>query len=542
MDKCRSRPRRPDKALYVPKARRNTDEPPSGGDPCSEHPPAFVSESPVQKRHTNTKADSRVYEHGKQGSKNAKSPVLKKNSQHKNDKELICTQTGTTENDYLCEGVNNLVLNEETSPGSVQNDVPTSHTVPSAAAHAGFFSKEEEQLDVQSRSASQSLGEQHENMTQGSIESLVERDRMTVKAQDQGMCQSRKTSSLDVSIEDPKRSKHIAVSASTIDQVAGGPVFTCQQEVIDLPARTILHGCEHKAHNIDNTTNQQKSVLFHSTDCTEIITTSEIVRDPLGQLATVCSSDADNEANVLLYEKPESIEGRKLDSIPAIAEDVSELAEGDNSAIVCAIEPSIRAADEHIADLKACLSVNEGGLHGIHNSKLSGNSSAAHIRVQNPSENARKVEAECENSPSSFSHAHIQQEGRRHITEGSRDLFDNPVLDQFVDILPAVVTAEQNQSAANVESLPCVASMEEEEPSRTEPNLDSEQMPLAAVEQVSPSETVELLVSSPEIVGSAESSDSHAEQATFEEHVPSVSEATEGDEDSMTKTLQLELN
>lgn len=535
MDKCRSRPRRPDKALYVPKARRNIDEAPSGGDNSSEHLPASVSKSPIQKRHKTPKADSMIHEQGKHGrSKSAKSPVQKKNMPHKNDKELSCTKTGNAEKDDLCEHVNNLILNEETSPRSVENRVPASHIVPSAASRADFLSKEEEQLDVQSRSASRSQDKQHENTTQGSIESTVERGRMAVKAQDQGTDQSRRASLLDVSTEDPNRSKQcIDVPASAMDQVAGGPVFTCQQGKIDLSARSILHSSENKTHNLDDTTNKQKSVLFHSTDCSKIITTSEIVKDPPGQLATARSSDADNAANVLLYEKRESIAGGKLDSTPAIAGNVLELAERDNGAIVCAIEPGIRAADEHISDLKACLSESDGGgLDSVHNSTLSGNSHTAHIIVENTNKIAREGEVEREDNPSYFSHADIQQEGRRHITEGSRDILDNPVLE---DVPPAMVSMEPNQCAANAKQLPNVASMGEEVPSRTKlSTVDNEQMPLAAVEQMFPSETVKLFGNSSTTGGSAQSSDSHAEQATFEEHMPSLIEATKENEDSMT--------
>ncbi|KAM5140892.1 coiled-coil domain-containing protein R3HCC1L [Mantella aurantiaca] len=534
MDKCRSRPRRPDKALYVPKARRNTDEPPSSGDNCPEQQPASISKSPIQKRNKTVKTDSttRVHEHRKHGScKSAKSPIPKKNTERKNDSEPVYNETVSVANDCLCEGVHNMVINEEISPsGSMQNCVHTTHIDPSAESHATSLVKEEQQFDAQSRSASHSL-EQHENLIQRLVESTVERNSITAKTQDHGMCQSSKASPSDVIIEDPKCSKHIDLLAGTIDQVVEGLVFTCQEGIIDSPARSILYSCEPKTHNVENTTKNQKGVLFHSTDCTEIITTSDI-KDPPGQI-TVCTSNADNTADVL-YEKRESIAGGKLDSTPATAENVSGLAERDEHAMVRAIEPSIRAADEHIADLTACLSENDrGGLNSIHNSELSESCSTVH-RVDNYSENDRKDEAVSETSHS-FSHADIQQDGRGSITESSGEIFDNLLLEkQFIESLPDMPSVEPNPFAANVGHLPNVASMEDKIPPRTKPSLDSEQMPRVAVEHVSLAETVGLVVSSLATIGSVQSSESCAEQVTFEERVTSVSESNDRAGDSVT--------
>ncbi|XP_040217211.1 coiled-coil domain-containing protein R3HCC1L [Rana temporaria] len=345
MDKCRNRPRRPDQALYVPKARRNIDEPPSGAD--AEHLPAPIpespiAESPIQRRPKNIKAYSvsRLHEHGKRRSgKNAKSPDPNTNPQHKEDREPVCTGTEGAGRDSLCEGVGNLVLNEETlSLGSVQNCVQESRLVPSAATSS---SKEEEQFDVHSRSSIR-LGEQHENATQRSAERTLERDRMMIKAEDQGRCQSREASPSDGRIGDPRQSKPIDLLSSTQDQVTGGSEFTCRQGMMDLTTKNVLHSCEPKTHNVENMT--QKAALFPGTDCTEVIATSDIVRDPPGQLA-VCLGDSDNTAHVTLYKKPESIAGGELDSPPAIAEKVWELAEEDNCAVLCVIEPSIRAAE-----------------------------------------------------------------------------------------------------------------------------------------------------------------------------------------------------
>ncbi|XP_072279225.1 coiled-coil domain-containing protein R3HCC1L [Pyxicephalus adspersus] len=521
MDKCRSRPRRPDKALYVPKARRNIDEPPTEGDNCSEHLPAPVSKSPIQNRNKPIKADSvsKVHEHRKHWSyKNAKSSVPKKSTQHKNDMEPVLTETVSAENNSLCEDVDNLVINEKTlSPGSVENHFPVSHIVSSDTVCTDFLSKEEQQFDVQSRSASLHLGEQHEITTQASAASTKEQDRMVVISQDQGIGLSNKASQPDTSIEDPKQSKHKDVPASTIDPVAGS-----LQGTIDLRGRSMPKNCETKTHNIDKT-KKQKAVLFHST---EIITTSDIVKDQPGQL-TVCTSNADNTANVVLYEMPESTVGGKLDSTLVITKNVSELAEKDNSAIVCAIEPSITATDEHITNLDACLSeTSRGGSDSMHTSELSGKCSTTHMNTENPAGNARKNGVERDGSHSYFSHSDIQQNGREHITESSRKIYDNSVFEkQMTESPPAVVIVQPEHSVANSGQLPTVAIMGKV-PSRTK------QLPLAA-EQVFPAQTLK-----PGITSVAALSDSLIEQVTFEEHVPSVSEATEEAGDSTLQNVE----
>lgn len=568
----------------MPKARRNVDEPPSGAD--TEHLPASISESPIsespiQRRPKNIKAYSvsRLQEHGKRRScKNAKSPDPNTNLQHKDDREPVCPGTESAGSDSLCEGVGKLVLNEETlSLSSVQNCVQESHLVPFAATS---FSKEEEEFDVHSRPASHSLGEQHETTTQRSAERTLERDRMKIKAEDQGRCQFREASPSDECIEDPRQSKHIDVPSSTIDEVTGVSEFTCQQGMMDLPTKNILHSCEPKTHNVENTTEKQKAALFPGTNCTEVIATSGIVRDPPGQL-TVCTSDADNTAHVTLYKKPETTAGGELDSTPAIAENVWELAEEDNHAVLGAIEPSIRAAEEDnhaiLGAVEPCIRAAEGencAILGAIESSVrdaeedncdvlgtiepsvraaeeengtvlgaiepsvgaadehiadseaclseshAGGFDTTHIGVENLSEDAGEGEAESENG--GFSHVDIQQESREHITGNSGVISDNPVLEKpFIEDLPAMVNAEPNLSAANAGQLPDGASMEEEGPSRTKPSLDSKQMPLAVVEQASAMETMELVVSSTTV------DPAELAQVTFEEHVPSAIEEDE---------------
>lgn len=521
MDKCRSRPRRPDKALYVPKARRNADEPPSGEDNYSEPPPASVSKSSIPKRPPeNIKADShsRVHVHRKKGRGNStKSPVPKKDCGHKNDRDDVCIKTETAQNDSLCKGVNNLVVNEDTS---IQNFKPTSRIVPSASAHAVFLSKKEEQFDVHSRSAIHTLGEQHENTTQGSVETTEERSRMTEKPLDQGTGQSRKTFSSDVSIEDPKQSKPIDVSMSIADHLAEGPLFTYQQEAQDLPTRSISLICEPKTDDIDTSTKKQE-VLFSSTDCTEIITSD--IKDPSGQF-TICTSNTDNAANIFLCENQESIAGRKLDSTAAETEPVSGLAEMDNIAIVFVMEPLVRATDEHIADVNANLSKNgKCELNGLQSSESSGNCNTTHTRLKSFTQNASDDEVPSEHSSSYCSQVAIQQNDTVHVTE-SGETTDNHMLDkQFMQSLPVMVGIDPNHCAANAVEFPDVASIEDDVISRNKPSLNGEQMPLAPAEQDFPTEIVMLGVGLSKPL---------AEQVAFEEHVQSFSKSTKGDGDS----------
>ncbi|XP_068113703.1 coiled-coil domain-containing protein R3HCC1L [Hyperolius riggenbachi] len=93
MDKVRNRPRRPDKALYVPKARRNADDPPHAETSCPEQPSDSSAPKTSSLQSRNLKTVSRAHERRKHvSSTSARSSAPKRSSQHKGDRELTVSR------------------------------------------------------------------------------------------------------------------------------------------------------------------------------------------------------------------------------------------------------------------------------------------------------------------------------------------------------------------------------------------------------------------------------------------------------------------
>ncbi|XP_075072045.1 coiled-coil domain-containing protein R3HCC1L isoform X3 [Mixophyes fleayi] len=224
----KSRPRRPDKALYVPKARRITSDAENGG---QENPAAQIASSanntPVQSRHRNEEGDSlsRVQEHRENVDwKLSKSPAARKEAKRK-DREPVYIVTGAAENDSLCEAANSLVVNENSlSLGSIESSVSASLIDPTAAVHSVSVSKGSEHVAAYGRSGSHRLGQQHENRRRESAESKEERDRARRNAQVKEKCQSRRsgTSTADSKRYGNMHSPSLARLPSSMEQLTLG--------------------------------------------------------------------------------------------------------------------------------------------------------------------------------------------------------------------------------------------------------------------------------------------------------------------------------
>ncbi|XP_075072044.1 coiled-coil domain-containing protein R3HCC1L isoform X2 [Mixophyes fleayi] len=442
----KSRPRRPDKALYVPKARRITSDAENGG---QENPAAQIASSanntPVQSRHRNEEGDSlsRVQEHRENVDwKLSKSPAARKEAKRK-DREPVYIVTGAAENDSLCEAANSLVVNENSlSLGSIESSVSASLIDPTAAVHSVSVSKGSEHVAAYGRSGSHRLGQQHENRRRESAESKEERDRARRNAQVKEKCQSRRsgTSTADSKRYGNMHSPSLARLPSSMEQVRS-----------DVPSKSLHNSCVHKAQHIDNMTELENTFLFHNTDRAVVISTSDITKDPSGQL-TVCSGNIDR---VLLYDKQENIAEKQLDSCPVVIENVLVLTEGDNGANVCSNEPGCRAADEQSVDLKVCqFESTKGELDSRQTSELLVNRDTAHVRPQDVSKANRKGEIESEHSGSHLNDADMELEGRCCITnfESKRDRVDHDVSDiQGTETGSAVASADLLQVIAMAE-------------------------------------------------------------------------------------------
>ncbi|XP_077114443.1 coiled-coil domain-containing protein R3HCC1L isoform X2 [Ranitomeya variabilis] len=139
-DQCRPRHRRPDKALYVPKARRPpADDGNVSGENSTKQTEFSTNKTPNWFRRRSNKGswgssgrESRDHQH-----RNSSGSPVKKQSEHR-DQGTECIVTKKDENDSLCETFNNLSLNEtQMTSGLDEKPVTTSRIDSTAAIHRG---------------------------------------------------------------------------------------------------------------------------------------------------------------------------------------------------------------------------------------------------------------------------------------------------------------------------------------------------------------------------------------------------------------------
>ncbi|XP_069835021.1 coiled-coil domain-containing protein R3HCC1L isoform X3 [Dendropsophus ebraccatus] len=177
MDQYRPRQRRPDKALYVPKAMRHT----AGDENVTEQTGSSSDKTPNQYRHCTARINwnATAQEGGvHQDGKLSKTPNSKKQSKH----EAQGTDYRVTEkpgNDSLCETFNSLSLNEKSSPGSVESRLSAPHIDPNAAV------TENKPFGARVASANHRQGKQP-NSRRKSEETWAEQDRARRKEKGKG--------------------------------------------------------------------------------------------------------------------------------------------------------------------------------------------------------------------------------------------------------------------------------------------------------------------------------------------------------------------
>ncbi|XP_075699190.1 coiled-coil domain-containing protein R3HCC1L isoform X2 [Rhinoderma darwinii] len=276
MDQYRPRPRRPDKALYVPKARRpTTDDENVASENATEQTGSSANRTPNSYRQGNTRVnlDPTVRECGDhQDGAFSRSP---KKQSVPGDQGPNYTVTEKPENDSLCETFNSFSINEQTSPGTVESGLSASHIDSSAAVHHGFSSKDTGLLHAQATTASHRQGKKFDFRRRLSDETWAERDRARRKTHDKGKCQSRKSQSF---ADSSRRNEGIcspglARLCSSTEQFREGATFVCNQANLSLPSNTADNSWECKVENIDRTTVRQSTVLFHGADSAEVIST-----------------------------------------------------------------------------------------------------------------------------------------------------------------------------------------------------------------------------------------------------------------------------
>ncbi|XP_040293031.1 coiled-coil domain-containing protein R3HCC1L isoform X2 [Bufo bufo] len=342
MDPFRPRHRRPDKALYVPKARRPTAD---NGPASTENPlGASSSKTPNQYQYRNATENWNPAgrEHGdRQDSRFSRSPDPRKQSEHG------AQGTEKAESDSLCKEFNSLTVKEKTT-SSVESRVSSSHIDSSAAVSRS--SHETRPFHARATSASHPPRKQYDFKRITSEETWAEWDRVRRKAQAKRKCSSGKPECCAGPLRrnEDRFPPDVARLSSSAEQCV------CHQANLGLPSNTVENSWECKVENLESATVRQSA----GADSAEVISVGDATKAPSGQL-TVLESNADNTVNAPLHE---NVTEREFDPAPVIGEHVLE--EEDTAS-----EPSSGAEDEPPADLKACPSESAGaGLDGVHTS------------------------------------------------------------------------------------------------------------------------------------------------------------------------------
>ncbi|XP_075699191.1 coiled-coil domain-containing protein R3HCC1L isoform X3 [Rhinoderma darwinii] len=254
MDQYRPRPRRPDKALYVPKARRpTTDDENVASENATEQTGSSANRTPNSYRQGNTRVnlDPTVRECGDhQDGAFSRSP---KKQSVPGDQGPNYTVTEKPENDSLCETFNSFSINEQTSPGTVESGLSASHIDSSAAVHHGFSSKDTGLLHAQATTASHRQGKKFDFRRRLSDETWAERDRARRKTHDKGKCQSRKSQSF---ADSSRRNEGIcspglARLCSSTEQFREGATFTWRKGQNDRPKEPKLNYYDYEPKELD---------------------------------------------------------------------------------------------------------------------------------------------------------------------------------------------------------------------------------------------------------------------------------------------------
>ncbi|OCT71732.1 coiled-coil domain-containing protein R3HCC1L isoform X2 [Xenopus laevis] len=376
LDKCRPRPRRPDKELYVPKARRgnatqetelefaleNTTE------QSSDHTCDAQGQAKTEKRISHKKSigrhargegkatpGSRVTGPQVKDGKLSRTPIAQKHRDG-NKRNQVAQRTEGEAAALLCESVNMIGINEAKEAlllGSDNSLVATSPVDSITTSQNSALSKQDEQVVAQSNSDCHRLPEQLENTKPGLAESDGEQNSSRREDHIKEWCQSSK---LDVhSAAKTELKENVARSLCRLlhseeQVIKTGSVSAADSEMSDLVASFPSGSFDHVTHNPSNTTDclgdgshcdLYSAVVISATDI-------NICTEKAEQLA-ICSDEATINGSGALCEKQENNINVKSDLIPSVVEN-----EWKDGGIVPVSNPSSTDSDGNATDLKGC--------------------------------------------------------------------------------------------------------------------------------------------------------------------------------------------
>ncbi|KAM3913202.1 coiled-coil domain-containing protein R3HCC1L isoform 1-T2 [Leptodactylus fuscus] len=420
MDQYRPRNRRPDKALYVPKARRLiADEENVGRETSTEHTGFSSKKTPNRDRHSNPRANwrSTSREYGDpQDVKSSRSPAKKQSEHREQGADRIRTETDA--NDSLCDNFSSLSITEQTTTsGAVESRLSASHINATAAVHHGSSPKDSQPFDRRVASASH-CPKKPNDYRRKSEETWAEQDRARRKAQTKRKCQSRKSEN---SADLVRRDEGLARFSDSAGR--GDSMCVSNHHNVGLPSHTIDN---RQVDHIEGTSVHQSAVLHPTAGSAGKTSVSDATEAPSGQLT---GSGANND---LCYENRAQ---RELGPCPVIEEQALE--EDSHDAIVCAIELS---GGERLSE--------SGGViqDGVHSSVSLVNANTAQDRPHDVSEADGKPDVGEENRLEGSSSA-SDSESALETVETSSEVAQAT---GSLDLEPDVVLADTPQAEALV--------------------------------------------------------------------------------------------
>ncbi|XP_071985835.1 coiled-coil domain-containing protein R3HCC1L isoform X3 [Engystomops pustulosus] len=247
MDQDRPRHRRPDKALYVPKARRNVVDNERVG---TVQTSASSNKTPIQERYRNTKENHRTtgLESGDhQNSRFSRSSTTKA--------EPIDRGVATEANDSFGETFHSLSIDEKTTTLASSESCSTAPRIDSTSP------KQTEPSLARLTTAGDCPRKQSDHRRKGGEETWAEKDRARRKVQTKRKSQPRKSENPADSLQGKEDLARLSSSAEP---------RVCNQDNLGFPSNTVDNSWECKAENIDATTVQQSNILLPGTDSAEL--------------------------------------------------------------------------------------------------------------------------------------------------------------------------------------------------------------------------------------------------------------------------------
>uniref|UniRef100_A0A5S6KFH8 V-type proton ATPase subunit C 1 n=1 Tax=Xenopus tropicalis TaxID=8364 RepID=A0A5S6KFH8_XENTR len=388
LEKCRPRPRRPDKELYVPKARRRNA--------TQETELEYALENSTKQRNEcacdaqgQTKTDKRMSHkkspgHHARGEgklttgsrdtgpqvkdrKSLRTPVAQKHSDQ-NKRNQVAETTEAEDNALLYEAVNTIRINEAKEallPGLDNSLVAASPVASVASSQNSALSKQAEQVVAQSNSDCHRLPKQLENIKPGLAESEGEQNSSRREDHIKEWCQSSRLEMCGAAKTELKETLTLSLLHSEEQVIKKGSVSASDREMSGLVASAPSSSFDHITQNPGNTTDCLRDGSHYHSYSAEVISAADInICTEKAKQHALCSNEAPINASGALCKKQETNIKETLDKISRVLE--NELPDGG---VVSVSSPSSIANDKDITDFKGCESSGDK-MDGVASSQI----------------------------------------------------------------------------------------------------------------------------------------------------------------------------